>query len=161
MELKELISSIEEKINQKIAEFEALGKQIKITQNKMTLIALELEPVKYVVEKSNPKYIELFDVLINDYKKEFFSKWETKNIFGVEHLTDCSYGTADGPDDYNECCNCDQAWVEFKYPNRKLVAQKLDKLNDHFNFCRYGTKSGPNAGDYEKYCDCRGVAFDW
>lgn len=68
MELKELILSIEEKINQKISEFEILGKQAKDIQNKMTIIALELEPVRYIIGY-NSKYIELFDALLQLQEK--------------------------------------------------------------------------------------------
>lgn len=70
MELKELILNIENKINEKIVEFESLGRQAKEIQEKMHLIALELEPVKYIIEKHNSKYIELFDALLELHGKK-------------------------------------------------------------------------------------------
>ncbi len=68
MELKELISLTKEKTNEKILEFESLGKQAKEIQEKMRMIALELEPVRYIIG-FNSKYIELFDALIYSQEK--------------------------------------------------------------------------------------------
>ena len=54
---------MKDKVSERILEFELLGKEVKAIQNKMYNIAVELEPVEYIIEKHNPKYIELFNML--------------------------------------------------------------------------------------------------
>lgn len=71
MELEKLLLLLEEKINEKMAEFTKLGKESKKLLQQahekecaMAKLYMELEPVHAIVREQNPTLCELFDSLV-------------------------------------------------------------------------------------------------
>ncbi len=79
MDIPELVEKLEFIINNKMDEFKRLGaewkqiqndaiQRIEVLQSKMRDIAVELNPVQYIVNQNNPDFKEIFDILMVDFQ---------------------------------------------------------------------------------------------